>query len=740
MPAFELLESKLHAPAARPGIVARDLLVNRLANGHTTPLICVVAPPGYGKSTLLAQWAARRQPRVGWVSLDDRDNDPAVLLTYVAEAVNRIESIGTGVFGTLASAAAAVAGPLHLLSAVAGLSAPIALVLDHLEAVTQPESLDAVAALALGLPTGSQLAIGSRRGPPLPTARLRAQGDIVEIGVDDLAMGGAEAGFLLDGAGVQLGEADVNELLRCTEGWPVGLYLAALAMTAGSPNAEIGLTFTGDDRFMSDYLRAEFLDRVLPAEASFLTATSILDSMSRTALRRHAGSNGIGSHARGARGPQPARDAARPPPRVVPLPPPVPRAAGDRAAAARTGNRHATPPRGPPRGARRTACPRRRSSTPRLPGDADRVCRLTLTNANRVWASGRATTVVRWMQWFEEHGLVERYPGIAVHGALMFALMGEPGDDRALGRRGRACADHGNARRRQHRRGHGRVPPRAARPRRRRGDAQRFADRLDRVEPDEPVPGDDAPHRGGLLPARRRPRPGRRDPRHGPRHRRSRRRDAVRAGAPRRRAALSPSTATTGGGPDRSPAQAESIMRDGRFDEYWTSALVYGWMARRRPARRRHRPRQGVRRSRSTASAPAQPRPPGGLCPGVARDGACISRSRRPGRRPRRAQTTRRHRPPAPSTRQPHAAGGRRRSQLATLREGALGASSLTTAELRLLPLLSTHLTLPEIGARLFISRHTVKTQAISVYRKLGVSSRSEAITRMRELGLLAHA
>ena len=77
------------------------------------------------------------------------------------------------------------------------------------------------------------------------------------------------------------------------------------------------------------------------------------------------------------------------------------------------------------------------------------------------------------------------------------------------------------------------------------------------------------------------------------------------------------------------------------------------------------------------------------------------------------------------------------RSQLAKIREGSPGASSLTTAELRLLPLLTTHLTFPAIGERLYLSRHTVKTQAISVYRKLGVSSHSEAISRMQELGLL---
>jgi LuxR family transcriptional regulator, maltose regulon positive regulatory protein len=156
---------------------------------------------------------------------------------------------------------------------------PITLVIDHFEAVTNPECLDAIAALALGLPVESQLVIGSRDALPLPAARLRAQGGFVEVGVDDLAMDRHEAGPLLLEAGVELAAADLDELVGKTEGWPVGLYLAALAVKAGGSHTAARGPLTGEDRFIGDYLRSEFLDRVSPAEASFLTHTSILDRM-----------------------------------------------------------------------------------------------------------------------------------------------------------------------------------------------------------------------------------------------------------------------------------------------------------------------------------------------------------------------------------------------------------------------------------------------------------------------------
>ena len=108
MPAFALLESKLRRPAGRPGIVARAALVDRLSSVETPGVISVVAPAGYGKTTLLAQWAESWQPRVAWVSADHRDNDPAVLLTYLATALDRIEPITPAVLRTLAFTGAAI--------------------------------------------------------------------------------------------------------------------------------------------------------------------------------------------------------------------------------------------------------------------------------------------------------------------------------------------------------------------------------------------------------------------------------------------------------------------------------------------------------------------------------------------------------------------------------------------------------------------------------------------------------
>ncbi len=212
--------------AARPGIVARSALVDRLSAAEAPAVLSVVAPAGYGKSTLLAQWAERHRPRVGWVSVDEHDNDPAVLLTYLAAALDRIEPLGPAVFRGLGSPTAAVTVPTLLASAIEAMDQPVALVIDHLEQITGQQSLDAVAVLALRLPAESRIAIGSRDRLPLPTARLRAQGGIAEVGADNLAMDRSEAPSLLSGAGVTLADGDVDELLRRTKGWPVGLYLA----------------------------------------------------------------------------------------------------------------------------------------------------------------------------------------------------------------------------------------------------------------------------------------------------------------------------------------------------------------------------------------------------------------------------------------------------------------------------------------------------------------------------------
>jgi LuxR family maltose regulon positive regulatory protein len=227
-PSFELVESKLHPPSARPGIVPRTVLVEQLLVSHAEPFVCVVAPAGYGKTTVLAQWAERMGRRVAWVSVDRHDNDPVVLLSYIAVALDRVEPIDPGVFQVLASPGVSVLGTVvpRLASAVSAMTDPVAVVLDHLELLDSRECVDAVAELAVRLPAGSQLVLASRHTAPLPMALLGAQAKVVEIGVDELAMDQQEARALLEGAGVQLTSAEVAELTSRTEGgrsdctWP----------------------------------------------------------------------------------------------------------------------------------------------------------------------------------------------------------------------------------------------------------------------------------------------------------------------------------------------------------------------------------------------------------------------------------------------------------------------------------------------------------------------------------------
>jgi hypothetical protein len=113
---LELVESKLHPPLPRPGMVPRTVLVDRLLAASAVPVVCVVAPAGYGKTTLLAQWARDKGSPVGWVSVDQRDNDPAVLLTYIAVALDRVEPLDPRVMGGLAGPRADVVGAVARLA------------------------------------------------------------------------------------------------------------------------------------------------------------------------------------------------------------------------------------------------------------------------------------------------------------------------------------------------------------------------------------------------------------------------------------------------------------------------------------------------------------------------------------------------------------------------------------------------------------------------------------------------
>ena len=235
--AFDLIASKLRPPSVRSDAILRPWLIERLTRDDSRPVVSVVAPRGYGKTTLLAQWAEHSSQAFAWVSVGEEDNDPRVLLSYVAHALDAVQSVSGRVFGALASPSSSVPGSVvpRLASAFWSMAAPVVLVLDDVHLLHNRECRDALSVLADHVPPGSRLVLAGRNEPPLRVARLRAEGRILEIGPGDLSLTREEAASLLRSAEVTLVEEDVAALHQRTEGWPVGLYLAALYLREGGP-------------------------------------------------------------------------------------------------------------------------------------------------------------------------------------------------------------------------------------------------------------------------------------------------------------------------------------------------------------------------------------------------------------------------------------------------------------------------------------------------------------------------
>src|SRR5262249_47552357 len=212
--AFDLTLSKLRRPELRPGTVRRTALVEQLTHDDRRSVVSVVAPAGYGKTTLLSQWAERNGRAFAWVSVDERDNDPKVLLTYIAQALDRIEPVGERVFDALASPVSSVPGSVvpRLGAAFAAMTSPVVLALDDVHLLHNSECRAALSVLAEDSPAGSRLAMAGRTDPPLRVTRLRAEGRITEIGPADLALTREETAALLRAADVTVGESDVAAL------------------------------------------------------------------------------------------------------------------------------------------------------------------------------------------------------------------------------------------------------------------------------------------------------------------------------------------------------------------------------------------------------------------------------------------------------------------------------------------------------------------------------------------------
>ena len=209
----------------------------------------LVAPAGYGKTTLLSEWAACDGRRFAWIDLAAGDNDFDRLLASARRTVHDTQP-------------------------------PTVLVVDNAHLVSTPETFDALDEVARSMPSGSQLALASRSEPGLPVGSLRAHRRIFELRTGDMAMTRSEAAALMAAAGIRLGSDGLDTLMRRTEGWPAGLYLAALAMRA-QPNVDIALSrFAGDDQVVAEYLRDELMARLEPDRVAFLLRTSILGTLS----------------------------------------------------------------------------------------------------------------------------------------------------------------------------------------------------------------------------------------------------------------------------------------------------------------------------------------------------------------------------------------------------------------------------------------------------------------------------
>jgi LuxR family maltose regulon positive regulatory protein len=229
--------------------ISRPRLLTMLGGDDPAPFVLLVAPAGYGKTTLLSQWCARDPRPCAWITLDRRHEDQWFLL------------------GTIARAVDSAAGPEE----------PMLLVLDDVNALQSAPARETLASLALEPPDGMQIAFASRAELPLPVARMRAQNLVTELGAAELAMTRAEAAGLCRAAGLRLETAELDTLVRRTEGWPAGLSLAARSLREHVVPGPRLARFDGADRLVADYLRAEILAERSPEELEFALQTSVLD-------------------------------------------------------------------------------------------------------------------------------------------------------------------------------------------------------------------------------------------------------------------------------------------------------------------------------------------------------------------------------------------------------------------------------------------------------------------------------
>ena len=698
------------------GEVSRAALVNRLRAARSQSVLVLVAPAGYGKTTLLAQWARRDDRAFAFAPLDRRGTDSATLVGAVADALRSLGGPDLDADG--ASVAA-------LASALASTEMPFVLVLDDAHALDSDAS-DVVTALLKRIPEGSMVVLAGRAQPLPSLPRIRAGGELLELTLHDLAFTRREARSLLRSMGIAVSDAQLDDVVERTEGWAEGVRLAGLSLRARCGDADLG-----------GYLQYECLSTLTPEERAFARRTSILTRLSPSlcdAVLERADSVRMLSCLEGSQVILIALDrdrqwfryhhAVRKQLRdeLEEQEPALARDLERLAAAWLEAN-------GEPERALRHAC---------AGADPAHMAELVEAVAPDLHNDGRDEKLLEWVARLEKHAEIEDYRNVAVLAARLHAQRGDASEaERCL-----AAAIRGPA---------GRKPRRVPQPHAARIDLVCAAMCIDGVESMltaaksavSVLSADDCwrPY-GLLLQGTAHALLGDNDradailtrAEHAARRFGSRETSAVAL----TQRALVASAEGEGIRAGRLLDLARAEVAHGNLETYPTSALTLAMLARFELLHG-HSPEAFA----ALAAARA-------LLPRLGRSLPWLA-----------VQTRLQLAGAEVALRNASAAGAllaqvdelraacprlgilrRRRDLLAAeiraMPAGVDGRSvGLTGAELRLVPMLATHLSFREIGARFFLSRNTVKTQAISVYRKLGASSRSEAVERAHGLGLL---
>jgi LuxR family maltose regulon positive regulatory protein len=683
---------------------------------------------------VLSQWAAGVDVPLAWASLDEADNDPAHLLESLGEALRAIRPIDPEVAQTLARPVLRPSEGVGTLLRAMG-SDPYVLVIDNVEAITSTAASQMLAEVVTKLPVTARLALASRAEPPLPTARLRASGQVLEIRAHDLAMGRADAAALLEGAGVTAtSDEQLDELVEHSEGWPAGLYLAALALRGDGVPGGPAVSFGGDDRAVTDYLRSEVLARLAPEVVTFLLRTSVLDRMSGALCDHVLGRSGSAAL---------LESLERSNLLIIPLDRRREWYRYHRLLREMLANElRRTEPAGIAGLHARAAAwfesegqLEAALSHAQAGEDIERAARLLVLHGPIAYSTGRMDTIRRWLAWFDTGDRVSRHPEVAALAAIFEALLAEPAAAERWAKT--ATRDVGRSARADDR------------------DVARLLRVMDAVLCQSGVEQMriDAEAAAATLGS----------------------------GVPLRAAAhlFSGVAAVLAGTPNEADRQLVLAIDVGRG--FSASSTVDAALALRAVIAidRQDWCSAAAHSADALAGLPssgAEGNVAGLIVHAVAARVAAHSGAVHAGQthltRATRLRSlctyvvpwTAHHLvqlchahlelgDPAgarlvvrqieeillirPDLGVVHGMVEAVKARLHTMWSTSPGASSLTTAELRLLPYLATHLSFPEIGEQLFLSRHTIKTQAMSVYRKVGASSRSEAVERLHELGLL---